>query len=434
MTRTRLRACGSSPRTRRLIPLILIGGICLPAFAGEWQGNLSLEGRAFPSPPYDPDQLGYATWSFAGEAEYAHEWLDSRTQFVFSPYGRWDAHDEERTHADIRKLYWMKSAERYELRLGIQQVFWGVTESMHLVDIINQMDMVDDISGDRKLGQPMVNLTLINPWGNIDFYVMPGFRRRTLTGEHGRFRTPVPVTHDHEYEAANESMHTDLAVRYSHYFGSWDVALSHFYGTSRSPRFLPQVLGFTFPPEGTFSLSGANINNLWFDIFRALPGSKLTPYYDLINQTGVELQWTGEKLVWKFEGIWRSGEPRTYAAAVTGFEYPFNSIFKSTKDLYIFLEYIWDSRGKESYSLFQNDIFVGGRLAFNDTQSTTVQAGWIIDPESGGVVTALQADRRLRENLKLAVELRMFSGISADSLLTFVRKDDMLRAELTWYF
>ncbi|HOQ91282.1 MAG TPA: hypothetical protein PLX03_14155 [Candidatus Hydrogenedentes bacterium] len=63
-----------------------------------------------------------------------------------------------------------------------------------------------------------------------------------------------------------------------------------------------------------------------------------------------------------------------------------------------------------------------------------MQAGWIIDPESGGVVTALQADRRLRENLKLAVELRMFSGISADSLLTFVRKDDMLRAELTWYF
>ncbi len=175
MTRTRLRACGSSVRIRRLIPLILTVGICLPAFAGEWQGNLSLEGRAFPSPPYDPDQLGYATWSFAGEAEYAHEWPDSRTQFVFSPYGRWDAHDEERTHADIRKLYWMKSAERYELRLGIQQVFWGVTESMHLVDIINQMDMVDDISGDRKLGQPMVNLTLINPWGNMDFYVMPGF-------------------------------------------------------------------------------------------------------------------------------------------------------------------------------------------------------------------------------------------------------------------
>ena len=40
---------------------------------------------------------------------------------------------------------------------------------------------------------------------------------------------------------AQEEKHIDFAIRWSHTIGPWDIGLSHFYGTSRDPRLLPQV-------------------------------------------------------------------------------------------------------------------------------------------------------------------------------------------------
>ena len=64
------------------------------------------------------------------------EWrIDS---FTFQPFIRIDQQDEERSHFDIRELAWLHVGNDWELRTGIRKVFWGVNESQHLVDIINQ--------------------------------------------------------------------------------------------------------------------------------------------------------------------------------------------------------------------------------------------------------------------------------------------------------
>ena len=47
------------------------------------------------------------------------------------------------------------------MRLGLRKVYWGVTESQHLVDVINQTEGVENLDGEDKLGQPMLNLALI---------------------------------------------------------------------------------------------------------------------------------------------------------------------------------------------------------------------------------------------------------------------------------
>ena len=125
-------------------------------------------------------------------------------------------------------------ADTWELRLGFGKVFWGTTEFVHLVDIINQTDRVEDISLEKKLGQPMVQLSIPRDWGIVDMFVMSYFRERTFPGRRGRLRSALVVDTDNPiYESANKEWQVDAALRYSHSIGDWDIGLYHFYGTGR---------------------------------------------------------------------------------------------------------------------------------------------------------------------------------------------------------
>ncbi|HHH47651.1 MAG TPA: hypothetical protein ENK51_01995, partial [Gammaproteobacteria bacterium] len=137
----------------------VLAALLLPAaaHAGEWSGYVSGEYRYFPDAPGDPRQHGN-NLSFSAQPEYYHEWDSGRQSLTVVPFARWDQGDSRRSHADIRELNWLKASDNWELRAGIGKVFWGVTESQHLVDIINQTDFVENLDGEDKLGQPMIQL------------------------------------------------------------------------------------------------------------------------------------------------------------------------------------------------------------------------------------------------------------------------------------
>jgi hypothetical protein len=111
------------------------------SFASEWSGYISSEYRYFTDSPTDLRQHGN-NFSLSIQPEYFTDWDNGNQSFTFVPFARWDENDEERTHADIRELTWLKAANTWELRIGIRKLFWGVTESQHLVYIINQTDLV----------------------------------------------------------------------------------------------------------------------------------------------------------------------------------------------------------------------------------------------------------------------------------------------------
>ena len=80
----------------------------------------------------------------------------------------------------------------------------------------------------------MVNLALIQDWGTIDFFVLPGFRERTYSGKHGRFQPSFRFDKSAaEYQSAAEDKHVDYAIRYSTYIDVIDFGVYHFWGTSR---------------------------------------------------------------------------------------------------------------------------------------------------------------------------------------------------------
>ncbi|MBW1792216.1 MAG: hypothetical protein JRJ14_08175, partial [Deltaproteobacteria bacterium] len=124
------------------------------ASATEFTGDIALEGRAFLASPAYPEQRHHSA-SFAVNAEVYHE-LSSGSSFIFKPFFRVDSADSERTHGDIREANFLYLADTWEMTVGIGKVFWGATEFVHLVDIINQTDLVEALDGEEKLGQPMV--------------------------------------------------------------------------------------------------------------------------------------------------------------------------------------------------------------------------------------------------------------------------------------
>lgn len=403
--------------------------------AGQWTGNITGELRLFPAAPLYPEQHGH-NLSLSFQPEYHHEWPDSGTHLVFSPFLRLDQHDNRRTHADLRELYWHKITPGWELRVGFQKVFWGVTESRNLVDVINQKDGVEGIASDAKLGQPMVNFTWLQDWGTLDVYLMPYFRERTFSGRHGRFRTPIPIdNHETRYESGMREWHPDVALRYTHYFGNLDVGLSHFAGTSRDPRYLARVLGRTFSSDSVWAnLTGSTINSPLFKLIQRIPDTRLIPYYDQIHQTGLDMQYLLGSWVLKLEAIHRSGQERTFTAATAGVEYTFYSVLKSPLDVTAIVEYMWDSRGRQALTPFANDIFLGSRVSFNDVAGTLVQGGLIVDANNGAMALGLEASRRLGENWRVKLESGLFANVSPDDILTTVRKDDYIQAEVTWFF
>jgi hypothetical protein len=389
----------------------------LPAQPHEFRGNVAVEYRQFFEDASYDDQFNNNV-SLSAQPEYFHQWDNGDQLIAFTPYVRIDQHDEERTHFDIRELTWLGVYHFGELRLGIRKVFWGVTESQHLVDIVNQTDLVENLDGEDKLGQPMINAAFIQDWGTVDLFVLPGFRERTFAGKHGRPRNQFVVDKDlTEYESSEEQQHIDFAARYFHYIGAWEFGISHFNGTSRDPNLSP-----------TINAQGEIV---------------LKPFYPLINQTSLDVQAIISNWLLKLEAISRGGQDKDYgryAAATGGFEYTIVGIFQSIADLGIISEYLYDERGGDAdpgtfmASPFQNDLMLGARLAFNDVQSTEVLAGLIVDLDHGDRFYNLEAERRLGDAWKLSLEARIFTHIHPANPLYDIRKDDYAQLNVEWFF
>jgi len=394
---------------RTLLLVILLAALS-PARGEEVDisGSLDLQVRAFWQ---DPAWVGQDGRSLQGAmvstTEFRWRNKDGNQRTSFIPYLRWDATDEERNLVDLKEAYWAIEGDDYEVLVGNNTVFWGVTESVHLVDTINQTDFAGDIDGEDKLGQPMISLALQRDWGEISAFVMPYFRERTFASVDGRFRPPLPVDTDNPlYESSSAENRVDLALRYSHYFGDVDIGLHAFSGTSREPRFVP-----------------------------AADGQMLLPVYDQIDQVGIDLQYTKDAWLWKLEAIARDGVSHSFAAAVGGFEYTLYQVSETSADVGVLLEVQYDGRNEfEPVSINDNDVFVGARLAVNDIQDTAVLAGVAYDVDTGETFVNIEAERRFGDDWFAELRVRAFSGAGQGDATYWLRADDYVQLNIARYF
>jgi len=379
----------------------------------EASGNIALEQRYFFDDALYPEQLSHGQTSLSVEPELYWQWNNGDDSVIFTPFYRVDSQDSQRTHGDIRELAYVHASDDWELRLGIRKEFWGVTEFQHLVDVINQTDGVEDFDGEDKLGQQMVNLSMVNDWGIVDVFLLPGFRERTYAGEEGRLRGPFVVDEDNvNYESSAGQQHLDLALRWAHSIGDYDLGAYWFHGTNREAYLSPSSQN-TLQPT-------------------------LQQYYSQMDQLGVDVQATLGDWLWKFEGIHRSTTLEDFWATQAGFEYSFVGVFESNIDLGLLMEHSWDSRGEVALgaqgSLMQNDLFVGARLAFNDMQSSELLMGFGSDLDHNAFSFLIEANRRFGDNFIVTFDVRLLQSNDENDLLYTLSNDDHAQLSAAWYF
>ncbi len=388
-------------------------------YSGEFSGYIGGQTRIFFEEPISSEQHN-SYLSAVAEPEFFHDWDNGAQNLEVKLFYRIDQHDEQRTHGDIRELSWTgvfeNSHENWEVLAGISKVFWGVTETQHLVDIVNQTDQVENVDGEDKLGQPMIRFSTERDWGIVDLFILPGFRERTFPGAEGRPRPGAIVDTDRNaiYDFSAGKQHVDFAGRYSHYIGEWEFGVSLFTGTGREPT--------DFKPVAV-SPTGETI---------------VVPVYSLINQIGVDSQAFFGDWTWKLEAantIVRSGAKKDINSfkTVAGFEYTLVGISDSSIDLGFVVEYHYSDQ-RISDTIFDNDLATALRFVLNDAQSTEILAGFTTDADTQTIGSFIEASRRLGESWTLEAQLRTFHGAKQGRPLFSFRFDNFVQIDLNYHF
>jgi len=371
--------------------------------AADLQIRYFPDGGAWQSQDDQWDPVIHVSPEFDGTQE---DWT-----YTFRPKIKIDIRRPERSEFDVGELSLSWEENNTSVQVGMVKTFWGVTESRHLVDIINQSDLREDMDGEDKFGQAMISIYQTTALGDFELIYLPLFRDRKFPSTEGRLRLPARLlTSASIYDGEKSSgWRNDLALRYSKYLGSWDVGVHLFCGLSREPRFVQYIdLG------------------------------SVAPVYDNLRQIGLDLQYTGERTLYKLELIGRDELNSSNFAAVGGIEHTFYGAFASSADVGILIEYLYDGRrdaeGDVPVEVGDNDIFIGSRVALNDVQDTQGIVGVMYDLTHETLVGSIELSRRIGEQWTLEIEGRWLQDVSLSDPLYAYQSDSNLTARVAWRF
>jgi hypothetical protein len=373
-------------------------------------GGLSGEIRAFPERPPRAEQDGQAAQpAFIGEARLEAQGPRKRFMVTFNPYVRYDAVDGQRSVFDLHELKVSAGGQRWHVKAGYDVEFWGVMEIVNPVNVLNQTDVTEGFLTKRKLGQLMVDYTLLGNFGTIDFYALGGFQPMRFPTATARLSPAVPIHQDDViYGSGRGRSQLEGAVRYFRNVRNVYFGVSQFYGYARDPEML-----VAFDSQG-------------------LPF--VAARYDLEHQTGVEVQVTFGNVILKSEDVFRAdAHGRRSHALSAGSEYDLGSVLQSGRTISLFAEYYFDSRSQSLVIPFRNDVFAGTRVSLNDRRSSEVRV-WGNYDLSARRATAIMVDAsaRLSERLKAVVTYRGI--IARQDALASIARDSHLVFKLEAFF
>lgn len=371
----------------------------LPKVTVDWYGYIGGDFRYFTESPLYEGQFN-SYFSSVFKPQLFIESKNRKHQLHFMGFVRINQHDKNQTRADLRDFYGKLNLKRIELNAGIKTVSWGKTESNHLVDIINQYDLLEGRSLEHKLGQPMVQLVHTSKWFNLDFITTTYHRELKFPGPRGRLQ-PGFIFEEAVYEKTNGKYIPDFGLRITKSSGNFDFGISNFYGTNRLPN-------FEFENE------------------------KVTLIYQEINQLGMEFQWITGPIIWKGEYIHLTHKQNTINAFTIGGEY--NLLFNSGPELKWIAEYTYDERGQKQINGINNDLFYGINLSLNDRQTSILFLGGYYDFDFGSVLMQAKAERRFAKNWKIALSYSGISNTEPEDFYHLIRKDSFLEVSILNFF
>lgn len=164
-----------------------------------------------------------------------------------------------RTFIESKEAYLLYGGDEFDFRIGQQQIVWGKTDGIRMLDIINPLDLrefiLDDFL-DSRIGLWSVRLNYYAEIGGseheFEFIVIPDARvtRQAPVGSRWGFPAPVAPPGLTVVALSPEkpnwaAKNTELGVAWRANLSGWDLSLNYFYGWKDNPNLFRQFSGTT---------------------------------------------------------------------------------------------------------------------------------------------------------------------------------------------
>ena len=403
------------------------------------QGELGVSGRAFLPDHNDDSEDWGLTVNSRLRADLKYKPCRARVRI----FGRVDSQDSERSFLTLEEAWFQIGNRTMTLRAGFDMVNWTVTEAFHPADIVNSRNLDSDLQNHEKLGEPSIRLRWRYGEGAWVGYFMPTFIKPNFPSPRSRlnfFSQTDGATYQIARVHEKGTIHSDDdaypwipqgAIRWNHAFEDLDLSFHVVHHLDRSLGW-PALHANTRDPHLLFHPQ---------------------------TQIGGTLQWAFEglltKVEWAAKRTWLSedkkyylpfGPPaKAYGLLALGFEYSLSHGNGSESTLLMegqSVVGISRSQARE-LEIFQGDVLLAYRHAFNDASSREIRLSMLGDVEYfNGLILGAHYQERLWDDFVISVDLQLFYAEKSPEhnepdfkrSLSGLRDSDYIQVAMTRYF
>ena len=207
-----------------------------------------------------------------------------------------------RTYLQSKEAYLLYGGDAFDFRIGQQQIVWGKTDGLRMLDIINPLDMREFILDDFLDSRIGLWSARLNWYANIDgsehefeFIVIPDARPGEVAPAGSRWAYALPAAPAGTVlaiQAGDEPgwrpADIEVGMAWRSNISGWDLSLNWFYGWKDSPNMQknmsPGLLTLT-PVYQRMNTVGGSFSNAFGAL--VLRGEVAVNFGEGINKTGV---------------------------------------------------------------------------------------------------------------------------------------------------
>jgi len=200
-----------------------------------------------------PEAVLASGWEFRSRALL---WYDAAmdVQATRSPDLTHSIKQHYRTATQLKEAYFLYGGDAFDLRLGQQQIIWGKTDGLRLLDVINPLDLrefiLDDFL-DSRIGLVAARLNYYPDTDieqEIELIIIPDAQptQTAPTGSRWVLSTQNPPAGFSVQTLANEqpnwsAKNTEYGAAWRGNIEGWDLSANYFYGWKDSPNAFRKV-------------------------------------------------------------------------------------------------------------------------------------------------------------------------------------------------